>query len=316
MEAAVVLITYQQQQYVSEAIESLLNQTQLPDQIVVSDDGSTDGTQEIIQKYADQYPNIFELNFSNENYGIPTNLNQGLQMVTADVVTFLAGDDIFRPKKLEKEIESIKQSDADLVYSNFAYVDEDRSELEIWVDERPPTGDVLLECLSRDWPDNTLCRNIMVSYDLLQKSGFYDESFQTYEDWDLKVRLSATTEVEYVDCVLSEYRQGVGGVSTLPWSHHAEMFKKMLSKHDGLISDLPSKDRQYVYRCLNSKLYKFLSFENMKNGNKIKSLYYYILSIILDKEQAFELSDHLRLILPENVFIALSRAKQFIQTNL
>lgn len=96
---SVFLPSYNQKTFLVEALESVLNQTYTPNQIIVVDDCSTDGSQAVIENYSRQYPGIFTTIYHNKNMGIAQTRIDALSAVTGDFVTYLDGDDRFLPEK-------------------------------------------------------------------------------------------------------------------------------------------------------------------------------------------------------------------------
>jgi glycosyltransferase involved in cell wall biosynthesis len=87
------------ERYLSETLDSVFAQTLLPDEILIVDDHSTDGTLDIIKSYA---PKIQILN--NRNIGMAEAFNLAIPLVTKNFITFLDGDDLWLPTKSEKQI--------------------------------------------------------------------------------------------------------------------------------------------------------------------------------------------------------------------
>lgn len=311
MDVAVVVATYNQVEYVAEALESVLEQRYAPSHIVVTDDGSVDGTQDVAREYEREYPDIVTTALSETNRGIPQNFNEGLEKVSADAVTFLAGDDRYRPKKIEQEVAELKrQSDVGVAYSNFAYLEEDGTISEGWTDQTPPTGDVLVKVLTRDWPNTTLFRNPLVDFDLLADVGFFDESFPRYEDWDLKIRLCAKTNVAYTGEVLTEYRRHDDGVSKVTgFETHAELFERIWTKHQSLIKNLPASQRQRVEGYYEGQICRHRALAARQEGAFFRGLREYVSSLRANPERVHDYPDHLRFLVSYNRFRRLMKFK-------
>jgi glycosyltransferase involved in cell wall biosynthesis len=90
---SLIITSYNQQEYLREAIESAIDQTVAAFEIIVADDHSTkDGSIETIREYAARYPGLVRGLFQEENVGIPKNRNSALRMVKGDHVAILDGD--------------------------------------------------------------------------------------------------------------------------------------------------------------------------------------------------------------------------------
>lgn len=90
---SVIMITYNQEQYIKKAIDSILKQTVLPYEIIIGDDFSTDGTREILLSYKQRYPDLIKLIFQTHNLGIYKNYNSVLKEASGDFFVSLSGDD-------------------------------------------------------------------------------------------------------------------------------------------------------------------------------------------------------------------------------
>lgn len=96
----VVLCTYNGIKFVEKQLESILNQTVVPDKIVISDDCSTDGTWQVLQRYKANNPNII-LMHSKTNVGWIKNFATTIDYCTTDFIALADQDDVWFPNKLE-----------------------------------------------------------------------------------------------------------------------------------------------------------------------------------------------------------------------
>lgn len=106
---SVVIPTYNQASFMRETIDSVLAQDYPNLQIIVTDDGSTDGTAQIIQDYARQYPDKVVAVLSEKNTGIPANFNRGLRQVKGEYIAWLGGDDLMLDGKIGKQVKLMQQ---------------------------------------------------------------------------------------------------------------------------------------------------------------------------------------------------------------
>ena len=93
LKLSVFIVSYNQEEYITQAIESIVNQSVVPYEIVISDDCSTDNTWNIIQDYATKYPTLVKPYRNESNIGIYKNFNQATSLVTGNLITCVAGDD-------------------------------------------------------------------------------------------------------------------------------------------------------------------------------------------------------------------------------
>lgn len=117
--ASVVLLTYNQEEFVGDALRSLLEQDYADLQIVVSDDNSQDGTWQVVNSIVEAYTGRkrIVLNRNPENLGIGANYAKAFSLTTGDVVFSAAGDDVSLPTRCSETISAwqLKEMKADLV---------------------------------------------------------------------------------------------------------------------------------------------------------------------------------------------------------
>ena len=131
---SVCMVTYNQKDYIADAIESVLMQkTDFKFRLLVGDDASTDGTTEIVRKYAEKYPDIIKPVFHEKNVG-PGNNSIGLyKEVDTEYVALCDGDDYWiDPLKLQKQVDFLdKNKDYTGVFTQVKVVTEGKTETDI-----------------------------------------------------------------------------------------------------------------------------------------------------------------------------------------
>ena len=120
MLVTIALNNYNYAPYIKEAIDSALNQTYQDIEVIVVDDGSTDGSKEIIESYGDKIKAFFK-----ENGGQVSAVNKGWEEANGEIVFFLDSDDVLKPEVVEKCVELYKQDDYINVYYMMEKVDKD-----------------------------------------------------------------------------------------------------------------------------------------------------------------------------------------------
>jgi len=292
---SVVIVTHNQQRYVGKAIESVLNQTVAPNQILAVDDCSDDRTPDILTRYEQAYPDIIDVVLLEREYGIPATRNVGIKRATGDLITFLDGDDYFNEHKLERERAALTANDCEFAFSNFEYVDMTGERIELWDSTGTLRPNRLLQrCLTRDFPDGNLFRDELVRRSLLQSVGGYDEDLPILEDWDLRIRLSASGEGVYVSEVLTAYRQHGDGISDRS-SHSTsiELYEKIIKKHTGkLLADEVDTVRS-IGKLLGGAAERRL-YRAVDRGDILCSLAYFVLFITSDPSELKRLPDYAR----------------------
>lgn len=101
---SIIMGVFNCEKTLSDAIDSILQQSYKSWKLILCDDGSTDNTYAVAKEYADKYPNI-ELYFNKANMGLNYTLNHCLKYADTEYVARMDGDDISMPDRLEKEVE-------------------------------------------------------------------------------------------------------------------------------------------------------------------------------------------------------------------
>lgn len=250
MNISVYITSYNQKAFLIEAIESVLAQTLRPSQVIIVDDCSSDSSQEVIAGYAARYPDLFTPVYHQRNLGVAQTRIDALQAVTGDYVTYVDGDDRFLPTKLEKEAGLLQRcADAQIAFSNNYYMTADGIRTGVWAKgELMPQGDVFQQTFARDFPRRSLFRMELVEYQAWKQVGFHDPNLTTFEDFDMRIRLTKRCRAVYYDEPLSEIRVHGTGLSSLSAERHLASLEYIYRKNLSLLADLDPATRKYVQR--------------------------------------------------------------------
>lgn len=184
--------------FVEAALESALNQDYMNKEVIVVDDGSTDGSVELLRK-CDGRIRLIET----ENRGAAAARNSGLQVAKGELIAFLDSDDIWKPNKLTLQVRKMAEDDADLIYchgqefgnlngTNAIRLALNSGDCYPYFKRNP--GKAIIEM----GPSTALLKN-----NLLAISGVFDTSFTGLaEDWDFFRRYCRVAKVSYCDEVL------------------------------------------------------------------------------------------------------------------
>ena len=130
---SVLIITYNGERFLKEQLNSIYNQTVLPDEVVVSDDCSQDGTIDILWEYHQKYGLKYSVNL--DNLGYFGNLKRSLELCQGDYIIFADQDDIWFPNRIEAAFSKMKQIEKDnrpaIVSCKFIEVDAEGKVLRI-----------------------------------------------------------------------------------------------------------------------------------------------------------------------------------------
>ena len=188
---SVVIPTFNRGHTLNRAIDSVLGQTLLPSEIIVIDDGSTDGTEELIST---EYSSVSYIR--SENRGVSAARNLGMKAAKSDWFAFLDSDDQWLPHKLEKQFECLScNRDFKLVHCDELWIRKGKR-VNPKAKHQKHGGYIFEQCLS-------LCAispsASLVHRTLFDELGCFDETLQACEDYDLWLRICAVYPVLYVD---------------------------------------------------------------------------------------------------------------------
>lgn len=121
---SVIMIFYNAEKFIHEAIESVLSQTYPHWELVLVDDGSSDGSTEIARAYAQRHPDqiLYVEHPHHRNLGMSSSRNLGIESSRGEYIAFLDADDVYLPQKLEKQVALLaSQPQAGMVYGPTQY---------------------------------------------------------------------------------------------------------------------------------------------------------------------------------------------------
>jgi glycosyltransferase involved in cell wall biosynthesis len=191
MKISVVIPTYNRIALVERAIDSVLRQSIKPFDIIVVDDGSDDGTSEMIQK---KYRSINLV--QQQNSGVSAARNNGIKHAKGDWIALLDSDDEWTEKKLENQANRlIKNPDYHFCHTNEIWI---RNGVRVNQKKRHQKygGYIFDKCLDicRISPSSTLFKK-----NILEHVGWFDTQLPVCEDYDLWLRITADYKILFVD---------------------------------------------------------------------------------------------------------------------
>lgn len=209
---SIAIITYNQKDYLRECIESCLAQDYPNFEIVIADDGSTDGTQDMLEEYFKQYPGIFVLKLSETNEGITANSNIAHFACKGKYIAWMGGDDLMLPGKVSKQVKYMEANrGCTICYHNLEVFDSETGKILRYFNENLKINGGIREAI-RYGTFNGACSN-MVRADRAPIHGF-DKSLPVASDWLYWVEtLAGGGSIEYIDEVLGKYRRHSSNVT-------------------------------------------------------------------------------------------------------
>lgn len=191
---SVLMSVYNGEKFISESINSILNQTYKNFEFLIVNDGSTDNSEKIIKSFSDSRIKYF----LKPNTGLTKSLNFGLKKSKGKFIARIDCDDISSPHRLEYQIKKIeKNKDLGLVASRALIIqNKNKTHTPFYSDRK------IKEIIKIKNP--FVHSSVLISKDLFQKINFYNETFSVTQDYDAWMRLSKISKLTMIDDVLVE----------------------------------------------------------------------------------------------------------------
>lgn len=183
----VIIPTYNRRSMLLRAVSSVSAQEGVDTQVIVVDNGSTDGSADAV---GTQYGPRVTVRTVDRRHEPGSARNAGVELATGDWIAFLDDDDVWAPTKLLKQVQAAEHTGAEWVYAGGVTVD---SDLRIIGAARPDPPDVIRASLPVRNRLQAGPSNVLVRPDLLRRAGTFDTELRYHQDWDLWIRLASLT---------------------------------------------------------------------------------------------------------------------------
>ena len=207
---SVVMSAYNHEKYVAEAIQSILEQTYQDFEIVITDNGSTDGTNKAIREFKDTRIKLLTLP---NNQGACAGLNNSIKNASGELIALISSDDVFLPDKLKKQVEFLDENPDKVAVLTYAeFIDDNSNYL---TDEQHHYKGIFrqpnrtrLEWLRLFFlHGNCLCHpSALIRKRCYDHIGLYDERFAQLPDFDFWIRLCMKYELYVMPENLVKFR--------------------------------------------------------------------------------------------------------------
>ncbi len=206
---SVIITTYNHEAFIAEAVQSVLDQTYSDYELIVVDDGSTDGTLEEISRFAEKVSLVRQ-----PNQGVAASRNTGIRRAQGELVAFLDGDDLWEPEKLECQVAAAGDHPAsgliavDGIKFSGASILQPSLLAPSMADLLSGRTSVSLRCYEQLLRQNVICTTsqVMVPRRVLEVVGLSDRAFPLASDHDLYIRIAARYEMTFVGRPLTRWR--------------------------------------------------------------------------------------------------------------
>lgn len=245
---SVLMPAYNSEKYVGAAIESILNQTFADFEFIIINDGSTDGTPEIINKYARADKRIRFID-NKKNQGIIAAANAGLDLCRGEYIARMDSDDISLPGRLEKEVAYMDaHPECGVLGTSLAVFSEDNVETRIQK-ARVKYIDLLQACCIAN-PTVMLRTSVLRNNNIL-----YRQQYIYAEDYGMWAELIKVTEIHNLQDVLLMYRWHDTNVSVVHSKQQIQSTQKIQQEMLSFLTDVPEIEKIVKKSARISKFY-------------------------------------------------------------
>lgn len=245
---SVFVITYNQKDFIREAIDSILMQDYPNLEIVVGDDGSTDGAQEVLLGYKEKNPGIFKLILSPNNEGITANCNKILKECTGEYIAWLGGDDIWLPGKLLKQVSLMdKNPDASLCVSKVEWFDS-KTNKTMFISPRGDFNVKNMNVIDIAYYIGSNGSSYMFRRNAIPENGF-EPSISMVSDWLFVIETLRNGSIIFINEALARYRRHGASMSNYPdliFKEHMQTLYLLESKYEDMQEDVTNFVKKYI----------------------------------------------------------------------
>lgn len=254
---SVVIPLYNRRRYIVETVESVLAQRHPDVEVLVVDDGSTDGSADLVEATFGARVRLVRLP---ANAGRSTARNIGWALAQGELVAFLDSDDLWFPDKISRQVEAFRDPAVVLAHCWVGKIDAEGKPLER---DAAALAREFARALERGYEYGSITETwsrlytsaAMVRRDALRTSGGFDPHLSNFEDWDVLWRIAKAGRVVTIPERLVLHRTHAGNTGG-SWREAAIPWLVVMRKH---LLDLPRGDRSATMRRARHNLYLNLS---------------------------------------------------------
>lgn len=251
-QVSVVVPAYNVSSYIEEALVSLERQSFQEFEVLVVDDGSTDGTADVVKPFC-QRDSRFRL-LQKPNGGLSSARNYGIRHACTEYIALLDGDDVYEPDKLANHVAILdRTADVGVVYSASRAIRDDGRPTFMILSGKPVKSDPLLALLCKNFVGHG--SNAVFRRSLFEEVGEFDETLRSSEDLDFWLRIAATQRWRFYrePRVLCCYRVRPSGLSfnVAQMQHACEtVIESAYKRSPEVVGPALPTSRSYMYRYL------------------------------------------------------------------
>ena len=245
---SVLMNCYNGEQYIAEAIQTVLDQTYQNWEIIFWDNASTDRSAEIAQSYGDPRIKYF---LAEENIPLYAARDLAIKKVTGEIVGFLDVDDKWLPTKLEKQVPLFENEKVGIVFSDTLFFNNDGKILSQYYQNTDYSTGMCFRHLLRNY--FLSLETVLIRKTALDEQPYaFDKRFNMIGDADLFRRIGFSWELDMVNETLGMWRVDKNSMS---WTQTNKFFsetEQMLESYNDLFKNFENEYREEIHHLRNS----------------------------------------------------------------
>jgi glycosyltransferase involved in cell wall biosynthesis len=247
---SVIMPNFNNAKYISQAIGGIICQSWTNIELVIVDDGSTDGSQEVIGEWVAKDCRVHFIEHE-KNKGVAAALNTGLKHAKGDYIGFCASDDVWKCDKVRLQVMCFRANpDVGVLHSDAEIIDEKGNKTgalfsNLTMNVRRVLSGNIFKCLLIT--NYISAPTVLIRKEYVERAGLFPESIKWLEDWVYMVRVAKHCLFMYMPVVLVQYRihSGSSNRDTIGYEESRIKARLLMLKE---ISNINKPTRVFFYR--------------------------------------------------------------------
>jgi glycosyltransferase involved in cell wall biosynthesis len=230
---SIIIPAYNAEKFIERCLDSVTNQSYDDYEIIIINDGSTDGTDAIVKNYIQNHSNILFKYEIQKNQGAAIARGQGIELAEGEYIAFLDADDIWYPKKLEVDVKYIEITDADVFYNDEYEVNLKGEKREI---RNYQLGqDALVELITGGNPIST--STVVARTSFVKKNHSFFDGSKYGEDIACWISFAkAGAKFKHIPEILGEYIRNENSLTMNDFDYIEKTYSRLVSFCDDLLA--------------------------------------------------------------------------------
>ena len=231
---SVIIPTYNRAELIARSVQSILKQTYKNIELIIVDDGSTDNTEEIVKKFDDSRV----IYIKQENQGACAARNNGIDYAKGEFIAFQDSDDVWHEDKLEKQINCLKGTGADMCFCCMRQIN-DHTCSEI-IGNKFKNGFISSSVSVLGIGTQSFC-----AYSYVFKTEKFDDGMPRLQDFEIMIRIQRKFKIYYMDVALVDYYIQDDSISSNP-KKLVMACEMILNKHNNNLTKECRKEMAFL----------------------------------------------------------------------